>query len=144
MTRPRQRGYSLIEVLVAFAVLALALTVLLGTLRNASEQMQWSERAGRAAMHARSVLDEHTTARVLETGRTSGEFEQGRIRWTLDISEYADPDPLLQQRQMIDPSTLRLLQLELAMEFGDGPRDRLELRTLRLMRPRSGAGLGPP
>lgn len=52
----RQRGYTLIEVLVAFSVLALGLTLLLGTLSGATRQVRWSADAGRAALHAQSLI----------------------------------------------------------------------------------------
>ncbi|MBW8810817.1 MAG: prepilin-type N-terminal cleavage/methylation domain-containing protein, partial [Lysobacter sp.] len=37
-TSLRQRGYTLLEVIVAFALLAMALTLLLGTLSGAAKQ----------------------------------------------------------------------------------------------------------
>ena len=57
MTRTRQRGYTLIEVIVAFAILALGLTLLLGTLSGAARQVRWADEAGRASLHAQSLLD---------------------------------------------------------------------------------------
>lgn len=140
MTRA-QRGYSLIEVLVAFAVLALALTLLLGTLSNAGRQVRWSDEAGRAAMHARSLLDANTSAVVLATGRSEGVFEDGRYRWVLDIADFRDPDPALQTRRQADPGAARLLQLDLTVRWGEGedPRRRLHLTSLRLARPQPGA-----
>ena len=46
----RMRGYTLIEVIVAFALLALALTLLLGSLTNAARQVHWADGAGRATL----------------------------------------------------------------------------------------------
>ena len=51
----RQRGFTLIEIVVAFAILALALTLLLGTLSGATKQIRWADDAGRAALHAESA-----------------------------------------------------------------------------------------
>ena len=47
----RQRGYTLIEIIVAFAILALGLTLLLGTLSGATRQVRAAGDAGRAALH---------------------------------------------------------------------------------------------
>ena len=47
-----QRGYTLIEVVVAFALLAFGLTLLLGSLTNATKQVRTSTDYGRAALHA--------------------------------------------------------------------------------------------
>ena len=48
MMRRAQTGFTLIEILVAFAVLALGLTLLLGTLSGASRQVRQGGDAGRA------------------------------------------------------------------------------------------------
>ena len=84
-TSHSQRGFTLIEVIVAFAVLALALAIVLGTLSNASRQVRWSDDAGRAALHAQSLLDDTGVAQTLVPGRSEGTFEDGRYRWTLDV-----------------------------------------------------------
>jgi general secretion pathway protein I len=57
VTHRRQRGYTLLEVVIAFGVLALALTMLLGILTHSSRQVRWSTDAGRAALFAQSFLD---------------------------------------------------------------------------------------
>lgn len=133
-THRRQRGYTLIEVIVAFAVLALALTLLLGMLSGAARQVRWSADAGRAALHAQSLLDQTGIGESLQPGRSRGEFEDGRYRWTLDIAPFVDPsrpDP-----GTIQPGTPRLLRLVLSVEWGDaGPRQRLRLQSLRLSAP---------
>src|SRR5690606_41355406 len=49
-----QAGYSLVEVVVAFALLALALTILLGTMSGATRQLRRSDAAGRGALRARA------------------------------------------------------------------------------------------
>ena len=51
-----QRGYSLLEVIVAFAVLALALTLLLGSLSGASRQIKQADLRSRAVLHAQSLV----------------------------------------------------------------------------------------
>ena len=70
-----QAGYTLIEVIVAFAILALALVMLLGILSNATRQVRWSDDAGRAALHAQSLLAQTGVAEPLRQGRSEGEFE---------------------------------------------------------------------
>ena len=132
--RSRQGGYTLIEVIVAFAVLALALTLLLGTLSGAARQVRWSADAGRAALHAQSLLDQTGVGEYLEPGRSTGQFEGGRYRWTLDITPYADPSK--PDSGIVEPGAARLLHLALSVEWGDaGPRQRLRLQSLRLSAP---------
>ena len=133
--RGAQRGYTLIEVLVAFAILALALTLLLGTLSGAARQVRWADEAGRATLHAQSLLDQVGVAESLQPGHRDGNFEGGRYRWTLDIAEYADP--LLPPPDRVDLAAPQLLQLTLLVQWGDGddPRRRVALHSLRLVRP---------
>jgi len=142
----RQRGYTLIEVLVAFAILALALTILLGTLSGAARQVAWADRAGRAALHAQSLLAGVGVAEALQPGREQGTFEDGRYRWTLDIAPYEDP--LLPPPDRVDPAAPRLFQLSLRVQWGEGadPARTLELHSLRFVRPDPGddfAGAAP-
>ena len=131
-----QRGYTLIEVIVAFAVLALALTLLLGTLSGATKQIRWADDAGRAAMHAESLLSQAGVGEVLATGRTEGTFENGRYRWTMNVEPWHDPTLVDVAQQPVDPGAPRLLALDLEVQWGAGePRERLHLQSLRLVTP---------
>lgn len=131
-----QRGYTLIEVIVAFAVLALALTLLLGTMSGATRQIRWADDAGRAAMHAESLLSQAGVGEVLGTGRTEGTFENGRYRWTMNVEPWRDPTVVDVAPQPVDPGAPRLLSLDLEVQWGSGaPRERLHLQSLRLVTP---------
>lgn len=143
-----RRGFTLIEVIVAFAVLALALAIVLGTLSNASRQVRWSEDAGRAALHAQSLLDDTGVAEALAPGRSEGVFEDGRYRWTLDVAPWREPVAREESAapQPVDPSAPRLLRLALDVRWGaagDDPRTRLHLESLRLVRPEPAAVPAP-
>lgn len=117
----------------AFAILALGLTLLLGTLGGALRQVRWADEAGRAAMHARSLLDDTGVGVVLQPGQRNGTFEGGHYRWSLAVAPYRDP--LLPAAALQSPGAPRLLQLTLVVQWGDGddPRQRLQLQSLRLV-----------
>lgn len=133
----RQRGYTLIEVLVAFTVLALALTFLLGTLSGSTRQVRWSADAGRASLHAQSLLADVGVGAVLEPGRDEGELEDGRYRWQLEVAPWVDP--LLPAAAPQDPFGGQLLHLRLELSWGDGgPAQRLVVESLRLVQPDPG------
>ncbi len=133
MTSPAaraQQGFTLIEVIIAFALLALALTLLLGSLSGAARQIRSADDSGRATLHAQSLLAQVGLGIALKPGREQGEFENGRYRWTLDTTAYADP--LKRATPVIDPNAPRMLQLQLAVEWGDAAGQRLRWQTLRL------------
>ena len=133
----RQHGYTLIEVLVAFSVLALALTFLLGTLSGSTRQVRWSADAGRAALHARSLLSEIGVGVALQPGRDEGELDDGRYRWQLEVAPWVDPS--MPASAVDDPFAAQLLQLRLELAWGEGSRgERLVVESLRLVQPEPG------
>ena len=131
MSIRRQRGFTLIEVVVAFALLALALTFLLGSLSGAARQVRIASDSSRATLHAQSLLAQVGVGETLQPGRRQGDYDAGRYRWVLDIAPYVDP--LIPPSPLSNPSAPRLLQLTLAMEWGDGPGQRMQWQTLRLV-----------
>ena len=133
MPRASQSGYTLIEVIVAFAVLALALTLLLGTLSGAARLVRQANDGGRAALYAQSLLDQAGVGSALQPGQQQGEFEDGRYRWTLQIAPYADPGaPLLAPP---GNAGAQLFELVLDIDWGPDAAQRLQLRSLRLSQP---------
>jgi general secretion pathway protein I len=132
--RCRQRGYTLIEVVVAFALLAFAMTLLLGSLTNATKQVRAASDFGRAALHAQSLLDQAGVGEALAVGQRDGEIEDGRYRWEMNVAPFRDPAALPGQPQILGAP--QLLQLELIMRWGKGgPRESLRLQSLRLVTP---------
>ncbi len=79
-----QTGFSLLEVLVAFAILALSLGVLLQIFSRASVTTTLSSQYSRAASLASARLDAVGSAIPLEPGAVSGDPEDG-IAWELSI-----------------------------------------------------------
>lgn len=128
----RQLGYTLIEVIVAFALLALGLTLLLGTLSGATRQVRVAADGGRAALHAQSLLDELDMDAPLRPQQRDGDFEDGIYRWRLSVQpwrEAATEAPIAP----VPAQGPRLLEVELDVEWGDGrPGQRLTVRSLRL------------
>ncbi|MEN1926163.1 type II secretion system protein XpsI [Luteimonas qiangzhengi] len=130
----RQRGYTLIEVLVAFSVLALALTLLLGTLSGSTRQVRWSADAGRAALHAQSLIAQAGVGELLLPGRREGELDAGLYRWTLEVAPWVDP---AQPPQLLEAvSGPELMALRLRVQWGEGgPAQSLQVDSLRLVQP---------
>ena len=130
----RMRGYTLIEVIVAFALLALALTLLLGSLSNAARQVHWADGAGRATLYAQSLLDQTGIGEPLDAGTRSGTFENERYRWTLSVRPYIDP---AKGAVAATADGAQLFQVDLHIDWGPAAAQQLQLQTLRLSRPTS-------
>ncbi len=128
-----QRGYTLLEVIVAFALLAMALGLLLGILSGSARQVRWSGDAGRAALYAQSLMDQVGVGERIAAGQRDGELEQGRYRWQLRIAPWRDAATRAAQ-QPVALGAQELFEVTLAIEWGDaGPGQRLQLRTLRVV-----------
>ena len=80
----RQRGFSLLEVMVAFAILAISLGVLMQIFSRASRATHVAAQYSRAASLAESRLEAVGSAIPLEEGTVSGEPENG-YAWEVAI-----------------------------------------------------------
>lgn len=137
----QQSGFTLIEVVVAFALLALALTLLLGALSGAARQIQRASLSGRAALHAQTLLAQVGADGPLQPGHDEGDLDAGRYHWTLDIAPWTEPQG--PQAVLVDPSTSRLLELQLSVAWGSRPGERMQWRSLRLAAPEGTPGAAP-
>lgn len=138
----RQAGYTLIEVIVAFALLALALTLLLGSLTGGTRQLRQADDITRATLHAQSLLASLGVEAPLRPGHAEGTLEQGRFRWSLQVQPYVDPQPSPAGADLQAISQWQLLQLDLSVRWGETPAQQLQWHTLRLA-PVATAGSAP-
>jgi general secretion pathway protein I len=136
-----QRGFSLIEVLVAFAILALSLGVLMQIFSRASLTIAASAQYSRAAGLASARLEAVGTAIPLEPGAVSGDPEDG-MAWELsmvplegDAQAQADFGiPLDDGLGFTPPAMPYRVMVSVLWRDGDRVR-RLTLSTLRLGAP---------
>jgi general secretion pathway protein I len=130
------RGFTLLEVLVAFALLAIALTLLLGTLSGAARQVGQADARTRAVLHAQSLLTSVGIESPLQEGRQQGRWEQGRYQWQLQVRPYVEPRAApatsAGSEAVAGP---RLVELELQVRWTQPRAGELRWRTLRLLPP---------
>lgn len=81
------RGFTLIEIVVAFSILAvglgIAMQIATGAMRQARNANDYTE----AALYAQSLLDNVGVGERLEEGDSDGDFDD-RFRWTLHTEPY--------------------------------------------------------
>jgi general secretion pathway protein I len=137
-----QAGFSLLEVLVAFSILALSLGVLMqifsGAMRNAVLSDQYSQ----ATLLAQSKLSSVGSEEPLRDGETQGSFENG-MRWRVTVTPYEEipaegAEQAEEEEPAVRPASRRRRRIEgyrviveVSWEDADKLR-RVELESLRI------------
>jgi general secretion pathway protein I len=85
-----QRGFTLIEVLVAFAIAAVLLVPLLRIFSGGIGGLTRADRAATAALWAQSVLEARSGEAPLAAGTEEGDLPDG-YHWQRVVSLYSDP-----------------------------------------------------
>ncbi|HRN75295.1 MULTISPECIES: prepilin-type N-terminal cleavage/methylation domain-containing protein [Ottowia] len=120
--KPRARGFSLLEVLVAFSIMALSLGVLYRALGGSASQTGALTRYEGATLLSQSLLDAYDS---LPPGGVSAAGESAGYGWQAQSQPIATP-------ANANPQAVRLHELRLTVHWVEGARERaLELLTLR-------------
>lgn len=82
----RQRGFTLLEVLIALAILASALTILLGTMANSGQQALFSNELTTVSLLARTKMVD-IEYELMEEG-----FSEGEQSYSGDFADEGRPD----------------------------------------------------
>ena len=118
--RRRTAGFSLLEVLAAFVILALVATALFrlfsGSLANASSAEAWS----RALLLAQSQLDIAASAQPLKEATERGQDGTGNIQWETRVVAYSPPDTSPDVERAAELLGTRLLRVTTEVKFPGG------------------------
>ena len=125
--RASERGFTLIEILVAFVIVALALGALLQVFATGLRSSSAAENYTIAALLAESKLAAIGIEEPLEEGDRSGEFDNG-FRWATSVRPYDDGGPTLEL------GAIQGFEVSVTVQWGGAGRARsVSLATLRLM-----------
>ena len=122
----RVRGFTLLEILVAFVVLALIGGSLMQLFQGGLRNIDSSQHITHAALLARSKLNELQAVTVLNEGSYQGTFND-TYHWDLQLSPYN-----AEHGQPLSESSLRGLYAELTVHWQPGGSYRVD--TLLLAR----------
>ena len=130
-----QHGFTLLEVVAAFAVLALGLGLAMQGLSGSLQQSRQAAEHTRAALYAQSVLDTLGVGEPLEEGAYEGEFEDG-YAWRAEVTPYEVPIEGLPEGIDLSLTPVELLRVDLLVTWPRGERQaEARFATLRAMLP---------
>jgi general secretion pathway protein I len=117
-------GFSLLEVIAAIMLLAIAFTALMKVAGASIALTQNAANHSEAAMWARSRLDSAFVGEPIQPGSSSGQFNS-KFRWQLQVNPW--------DRNTPPEAPLHLYQLDLDVMWGPATHPRsAHFRTLRL------------
>ncbi len=130
----RARGFSLIEVLVAFVILSLVATALFRLFSSSLDNAAAAEGYSRAVLVAESRLEAAAAQQPLKEAEDRGTDDDGRITWQTRVEPYkvADLDPDLERAS--ESLAMRLLRITVDVKFTgvDGRPRSFSLATVRM------------
>ena len=127
----KRQGFSILEILVAFTLLALAMGILMLIFSRGVNGAGLADQYAKATMMAESKLATVGIESVLQEGETTGKFDDD-FQWRLQVTPYVDPTPkdpaALATSGGVDIESLmavRLFDVSLTVSFqSDDRRDR--------------------
>lgn len=131
----RQEGFTLLEVIAAIMLLAIAFTALMKVAGASIALTQNAATRSAAAMWARSKLDTEFVTTPLQPGHTAGQFDR-KFAWQLDVTPWTDAGN--------GDAVSQLYELDLKVSWGPANHPRsAHFRTLRLASVPTTAGITP-
>lgn len=133
----RHLGFTLLEILVAFTLMALIIAVLLRVFSGGLQGIALAEDYARATSVAESALARVGADIELKAGTASGEVDE-RYRWNLELRPYQpppDPPPPGSSGTPQTPFTLPVVMWEVVVQvaWSEYGKDRsVQLSTLRV------------
>jgi general secretion pathway protein I len=125
----KQQGFSLLEILIAFSILALSLGILLKIFSGGVNTAVVAEDYTIAVQIAESLIAKTGSEIPLKDHQSSGD-ENKKYHWSLSIS------PFFLSGEGIDPktATAQLFKINVTVNWGDGQNDdrQIQLTTLKL------------
>lgn len=141
------RGFTLLEVMLAFVLLAMLMGLAIAALSNGLRQVRSAQDETEATLYAQSLLDGIGVLAPIAPTERDGRFGDGRYRYRLEIREVPDPAPTgaapLAVASMVRAP--RLFRVALSVQWGEGGAgQQLQFASLRARDPGPAAAGATP
>lgn len=123
----RCKGFTLLEVLVAFLILAGSLGIVMNLLSASSNNTNYAQRHQRALVLAESKLVQLSAGPELQEGRANGEFEPPYF-WEAEVAPWDFPDQDTTTDYPVTP-----YKMTVSVAWGSGDAQRVSLTTVFLV-----------
>lgn len=124
------RGFTLLEIMIALAILGIALTVILQQFSTGLKTVRVTRDYTNALIHARENLEEFCLAKKLSEKEESGEFEDG-YKWRVVIAPYEEEEKNEGSTEFLLLSMYTVTSM-VSWEAGNKER-KVELATLKIV-----------
>ena len=129
--RRTSRGFTLLEVMLAFVVFALSFATVLEIMAGSMRSVRRASDDTQVALFAQSIMDLVGTEIPIEEGQFNG-MGMDRYEWHLDIYLYGVSDEDMRSQELAEMSGIELYRVDLDINWDVGRRQRdLHFSTMR-------------
>ncbi len=136
-SRNQQNGFTLLEILVAFTLLAMTFATIMEIIAGSAKNTVKASQYTKIALLAQSKMDELGVFEVLEEGSSNGDFDNN-TSWSLEITPF---DVAYEGEIGQENTSVELMEVTLIVSSEIGNKQyNQEFRTLRAVAPDNGRG----
>ncbi len=129
--RRRSRGFTLLEVMLAFVIFALSFATVLEIMAGSMRSVRRASDDTQVALFAQSIMDLVGTEIPIEEGEFSG-TGMDRYQWRLGIYLFASSSEDTHSQELAEMSGVELYQIDLDIDWQSGQKRRdLHFSTIR-------------
>ena len=129
--RRTSRGFTLLEVMLAFVIFALSFATVLEIMAGSMRSVRRASDDTQVALFAQSIMDLVGTEIPVEEGQFNG-TGMDRYQWRLDIYLYDASDEAMRTQELAEMSGIELYRVDLDVNWETGRRQRdLHFSTIR-------------